>query len=129
MLTGFAPLEARRRVHRLPPLWAALSCDEIDAQEIRDVNDQLRPSVGTCSFMGTASTMACIARGARITCPDAISAGRHRGPEASPNGRARGPSRFAREGLTIDKVLTEAAFENAMRVLLAMAVRPTASCT
>src|SRR3954470_9797685 len=41
--------------------WAKFRANEIDAAEVEDVNDQLVPSVGTCSVMGTASTMACIA--------------------------------------------------------------------
>src|SRR3954471_17252511 len=36
---------------------APVRAEAIDAQEIADVNDQLVPSVGTCSVMGTASTM------------------------------------------------------------------------
>src|SRR5664279_3081201 len=41
--------------------WARLRAGEIDAAEATEVNDQLVASVGTCSVMGTASTMACIA--------------------------------------------------------------------
>src|SRR6187551_3904169 len=39
--------------------WGKYRAEEIDAEEIADVNDQLVASVGTCSVMGTASTMAC----------------------------------------------------------------------
>src|SRR3546814_10300998 len=41
--------------------WGRYRADEIDAAEIADVNNQLVASVGTCSVMGTASTMACLA--------------------------------------------------------------------
>jgi len=41
--------------------WGRYRAEEIDADEIQRVNDQLVASVGTCSVMGTASTMACIA--------------------------------------------------------------------
>src|SRR5665647_2259543 len=41
--------------------WGKYRAGEIDAAEVADVNDQLVASVGTCSVMGTACTMACIA--------------------------------------------------------------------
>src|SRR4051812_40362861 len=41
--------------------WGNFRAGEIDQTEIDHVNDQLVASVGTCSVMGTASTMACIA--------------------------------------------------------------------
>ncbi|MGT2490772.1 dihydroxy-acid dehydratase domain-containing protein [Cupriavidus basilensis] len=40
--------------------WGRYRAEEIDAAEIADVNNQLVASVGTCSVMGTASTMACL---------------------------------------------------------------------
>jgi len=41
--------------------WGRFRADEIDEQEVAAVNNQLVASVGTCSVMGTASTMACLA--------------------------------------------------------------------
>src|SRR5512139_428456 len=49
--------------------WARFRAEEIDAEEIAAVNDQLVPGVGTCSVMGTASTMACIAEALGMTMP------------------------------------------------------------
>lgn len=40
--------------------WGKFRAGEIDEVEKDEVNDQLVASVGTCSVMGTASTMACI---------------------------------------------------------------------
>ncbi len=40
--------------------WGRYRAGEIDAQEIESVNNQLAPSAGTCTVMGTASTMALI---------------------------------------------------------------------
>jgi dihydroxy-acid dehydratase len=101
--------------------WGRYRAEEIDAQEIADVNNQLVASVGTCSVMGTASTMACIAEALGMTVPGGAS------PPATTADRIRiaelsGATavQIAREHLTIDKVLTAAAFENAMRVLLAI---------
>ena len=101
--------------------WAKFRADEIDADEVADVNNQLVASVGTCSVMGTASTMACIAEALGMTVPGgasppAVTADRIRIAEET-GARA---VQMAHERLTIDKILTPDAFENAMRVLLAI---------
>ena len=56
--------------------WAGFRGDEIDAQEIAAVNDQLVASVGTCSVMGTASTMAVIRCVCGSSCIAIILSGR-----------------------------------------------------
>ncbi len=101
--------------------WAHFRADEIDAEEISAVNNQLVASVGTCSVMGTASTMACIAEALGMTVPGGAS------PPAVTADRIRVAEQtgtlvveMAKKRLTIDKVLTAKAFENAMRVLLAI---------
>jgi dihydroxy-acid dehydratase len=71
--------------------------------------------------MGTASTMACIAEALGMTVPGgasppAVTAQRMRIAELTGTQAVR----MARDGLTIDKILTAEAFENAMRVLLAI---------
>jgi dihydroxy-acid dehydratase len=101
--------------------WGKFRADEIDADELAEVNNQLVASVGTCSVMGTASTMACIAEALGMTVPGgasppAVTADRIRVAEET----GAQAVRMAQQGLTIDKVLTAAAFENAMRVLLAI---------
>lgn len=101
--------------------WGKFRAGEIDAQETADVNNQLVASVGTCSVMGTASTMACIAEALGMTVPGgasppAVTSDRIRIAEAT-GARA---VQMARDRLTIDKILTPAAFENAMRVLLSI---------
>lgn len=101
--------------------WARFRADEIDVAETVEVNNQLVASVGTCSVMGTASTMACIAEALGMTVPGgasppAVTADRIRIAEQT----GAQAVQMARDRLTIDKVLTPAAFENAMRVLLAI---------
>ncbi len=101
--------------------WAKFRADEITAEEKDEVNNQLVASVGTCSVMGTASTMACIAEALGMTVPGgasppAVTADRIRIAEET-GARA---VQMAIDGLTIDKILTPDAFENAMRVLLAI---------
>jgi len=101
--------------------WAKYRAQDIDEAEVSDVNNQLVPSVGTCSVMGTASTMACVAEALGMTVPGcasppAVTADRIRVAEET----GRQAVEMARTGLTIDKILTPAAFENALRVLLAI---------
>jgi dihydroxy-acid dehydratase len=101
--------------------WGKYRADEIDTQEINEVNNQLVASVGTCSVMGTASTMACVAEAMGMTVPGgatppAVTADRIRIAEQTGERAVA----MAREGLTIDKILTPAAFENGLRVLLAI---------
>jgi dihydroxy-acid dehydratase len=101
--------------------WAKFRANEIDEQEKDEVNNQLVASVGTCSVMGTASTMACIAEALGMTVPGgasppAVTAERIRIAEETGTRAVQ----MARDGLTIDKILTPAAFENAIRVLLAI---------
>ncbi|CAL8478117.1 IlvD/Edd family dehydratase [Caballeronia sp. S22] len=101
--------------------WGRFRAEEIDEAEIAAVNNQLVASVGTCSVMGTASTMACIAEALGMTIPGGAS------PPAVTSDRMRIAEltgtqavQMARDNLTIDKILTNEAFENAMRVLLAI---------
>jgi len=101
--------------------WGRFRAGEIDADEVADVNDQLVASVGTCSVMGTASTMACIAEALGMTMPGgasppAVTADRIRIAELT----GAQAVQMARDKLTIDRILTPAAFENALRVLLAI---------
>ena len=101
--------------------WAKFRAGEIDEVEKDEVNDQLVASVGTCSVMGTASTMACISEALGMTVPGgatppAVTADRIRIAEETGSCAVQ----MAKDGLTIDKILTADAFENAMRVLLAI---------
>jgi len=101
--------------------WGRFRAGEIDAHEVAEVNHQLVASVGTCSVMGTASTMACVAEALGMTVPGgasppAVTADRMRIAELT----GAQAVQMARDGLAIGRILTPAAFENALRVLLAI---------
>jgi dihydroxy-acid dehydratase len=101
--------------------WAKFRGGGVGEAEIDDVNNQLVASVGTCSVMGTASTMACVAEAMGMTVPGgasppAVTADRIRVAEETGTRAVQ----MAKDRLTIDKVLTPAALENAFRVLLAI---------
>jgi dihydroxy-acid dehydratase len=101
--------------------WASYRGDQINEQEIADVNNQLVASVGTCSVMGTASTMACIAEALGIMLPGGAS------PPAVTADRIRIAERTGAQAmmmieqrLTPDRILTAKSIENALRVQLAI---------
>ena len=101
--------------------WGKYRAEEIDDTEIADVNNQLVASVGTCSVMGTASTMACIAEALGMmvpgaASPPAVTADRIRIAEMTGTQAVR----MIGQNLTPDRILTPKAFENALRVLLAI---------
>lgn len=101
--------------------WGYYRAGEIDQVEVEDVNEQLVASVGTCSVMGTASTMACIAEALGImlpggASPPAVTAARIRIAEQTGSQAVA----MIAAGLTPDKILTAHAIENAFRVLLAI---------
>ena len=101
--------------------WGRFRAGEVDEQEINAVNAQLCPSAGTCMVMGTASTMALCSEALGMMLPEsacipAVMAERMRNAEAT---GARAVV-LAKDRLTPDKILTPAAFENALRMLLAI---------
>ena len=101
--------------------WGDYRAGRIDRDEIDAVEGRLVPSVGTCGVMGTASTMACMAEAMGMMLPGgatipAVHADRLRHAEAA-GARAMV---LAAEGLRPSDIMTEAAFRNALRVLLAI---------
>jgi len=101
--------------------WGRFRADEIDATEIADVNDQLVPSVGTCSVMGTASTMALVteALGMMVpggATPPAVTADRIRIAEET----GAAAVALAKSKLRPRDIITPASVENALRVLMSI---------
>jgi dihydroxy-acid dehydratase len=103
-------------------LWAQYRAGGIDAAEIAEINGKLVSSVGTCTVMGTASTMACIAEAMGLALPmsasaPATSAERFRLAEATGTAAV---ALAERDGPRMAEVLSPAAFRNAMTVLQAL---------
>ena len=101
--------------------WARHRAGEVDEAGIAAVNEELVPSVGTCSVMGTASTMACVAEALGMTVagaasPPAVTADRMRVAERTGSEAVR----LAASDRSVASILTEDAFHNAFRVLLAL---------
>jgi len=101
--------------------WGRYRAGQISKEEIDGVEGRLATTAGTCAVMGTASTMACIAETLGMTLPGtaaipAVHADRLRAAEAT----GQAAVRLAASRLTPDRILTPEAFENALRVLLAI---------
>ena len=100
--------------------WARYRAGEIDAETIEAANSELAPTVGTCSVMGTASTMALAVEALGMMLPGAASA-----PAVSAERRRLAERTGARavaiaaEKLKPSQIMTPQAFVNALRVVLA----------
>lgn len=101
--------------------WGQYRRGEVDEAAINQVEGRLSVTAGTCAVMGTASTMACLTEALGMMLPGgaaipAVHADRLRHAELT----GRQATRLIQSGLTPDKIMTEAAFENALRALLAI---------
>ena len=101
--------------------WATYRAGQLTAAQIERIEGNLATTAGTCAVMGTASTMACLAETLGMALPGtaaipAVHADRLRAAEASGETAVA----LARSRLTPDRILTPEAFENALRVLLAI---------
>lgn len=101
--------------------WARYRAGGIDADEIDLVENRLATTAGTCSVMGTASTMAAISEALGMALPGsaaipAVHAQRLKIAEAT----GRRAVELIGTTLTPKRIITEAAVENALRVLLAL---------
>ena len=97
-------------------LHESLKAGEINVHQFLSAEAGMSRSAGTCNTMGTASTMACMAEALGVTLPHnaaipAVDARRYVLAHMSGIRIVE----MAREGLTLSRILTRAAFENAIR--------------
>jgi len=103
-------------------MWAKHRAGNIDLVEIETISGRLCPSVGTCSVMGTASTLACIVEARGLALPGSATApaplaDRRRIAEAS----GKRATRIAIAGTPKPSdLITPASVRNAMIVLQAI---------
>ncbi len=102
-------------------LWAQFRADQISESEIGEINGKLASSVGTCTVMGTASTMAAMMEAMGLALPmsgsaPATSAERVRLAEET----GRAAVAMTEEGLTTSEVLSSAALRNGLVTLQAL---------
>ena len=101
--------------------WARYRAGQLTRDEIEGIEGNLATTAGTCAVMGTASTMACLAETLGMALPGtaaipAVHADRLRAAEATGETAVA----LARSRVTPAQILTPRAFENALRVLLAI---------
>ncbi len=101
--------------------WGKYRAGQVSPDEIAGIEGRLATTTGTCAVMGTASTMACVAEALGMTvvgagAVPAVHADRLRVAEASGEAAVA----LARSGRTPERIMTPAAVENALRVLLAI---------
>lgn len=102
-------------------LWAQFRADTIDEAEINEINGRLASSVGTCTVMGTASTMAALIEAMGLALPMSGSApatSSERFRLAEETGRAA--VAMTETGLTTAEVLTPQALRNGLVTLQAL---------
>ena len=101
--------------------WAKYRAGQLGQDEIEGIEGNLATTAGTCAVMGTASTMACLVEALGMALPGtaaipAVHADRLRAAEATGETAVA----LARSRLAPAQILTPNAFENALRVLLAI---------
>jgi dihydroxy-acid dehydratase len=101
--------------------WAQYRRGDIDHDTVQAVQPKLVPTAGSCGVMGTASTMACLTEALGMMLPGgaaipAVYAERlHHGELTGKKAVELSVNR-----ITPDKIMTKEAFDNALRVLLAI---------
>jgi len=121
MLTGQYEGRAMNACTDCRRAWGSFRRGEMDAETLETINSRLVPTSGTCGVMGTASTMACMLEamglmphgGASIP---AVYADRLRLAEET----GWAAVKLLQSPRSPSELLTEQAFENALRVLLAI---------
>jgi len=101
--------------------WGKYRAGDVSQQEIQSIEGGLATTAGTCAVMGTASTMACITEALGMMLPGtaaipAVHADRLRAAEAT----GKRAVELIGSDLTPDRIITEPAIRNALRVLLAL---------
>ena len=93
----------------------------LDEEEFRALEDKAMPGCGSCSFLGTANSMCCLAESIGMSLPGsatipATHADRLRSAQAS----GRRIVEMIGEDLTSGKIITQKSVENAIRVMMAV---------
>jgi len=101
--------------------WAKYRAGGVDSDEIETIEGRLATTEGTCAVMGTASTMAILIEVLGLMLPGtaaipAVHADRLRAAEAT----GRAAVDLIGSGRTIDRIVTQASIDNAVRALLAV---------
>ena len=102
-------------------LWARHRAGELGETEVREIEQALCPTAGTCMVMGTASTLACLAEALGMMLPGGATAPSGSGDRLRHAARSgRLAVEIAVQGLRPSRILKREAFLNALVVLAAV---------
>ncbi len=121
MLTGYWRGERLGACTDCRRYWARYRAGELSEAEIREIEQSLCFTGGTCMVMGTASTMACLLEALGLMLPGGAAAPMSSGDRlrnAVATGRCA--AELARNPITPSQILTRAAFMNALTTLMAL---------
>lgn len=94
---------------------------QISQRQLRDIEEIAEPCAGSCAMLGTANTMGCLAEALGMSLPGSAVVPAvlgQRGRIAYQTGQA--VMHLVQRGITARQVMTQAAFENAIRLLMGM---------
>jgi dihydroxy-acid dehydratase len=101
--------------------WQEYRAGELGEEELDDINESLAPTAGHCMVMGSASTMAVLSEALGMMSPGAAAipaTDNRRLAAAQETGRQI--VRLAQAGTKPSQIMTREAFENAVRILMAV---------
>lgn len=101
--------------------WQEYKAGTVDEEEMKEINKQLAPTAGHCMVMGSASTIAACSEAMGMMLPGGAAAPatvNERMHIARETGRAI--VRLVKKDIKPSDIMTEAAFENAIKVLMAI---------
>ncbi|MDR2946492.1 MAG: dihydroxy-acid dehydratase [Candidatus Adiutrix sp.] len=94
---------------------------EIDEAELLRMENSCAPSCGSCSFLGTANTMCCLAEALGMSLPgSAMIPAVHAGRLASAQEAGRAVVGLVKKNITARQVITAESIENAVRLVSAI---------
>ncbi len=94
-----------------------LKAGKLDAAEYRRLEDRVAPTCGSCSFLGTANTMCCVAEAMGMCLPgSATIPATHAARLRSAQAAGRQIVELVRRGITSRKIINRQGIENAFRL-------------
>ena len=121
MLTGYWKGERLGACTDCRRMWAKYRAGELSETDIKEIEESLCSTGGTCMVMGTASTMACILETLGLMLPGSASPPHAYGDRLKncvTSGRQS--VELVQKNLTPRKILNRGSFENALKVLMAI---------
>ncbi|HQE92718.1 MAG TPA: dihydroxy-acid dehydratase [Anaerolineae bacterium] len=97
--------------------WGMLIAGKIDAEQYRQLEDSATPTCGSCSFLGTANTMCCIAEALGMSLPgSATIPATHAARLRSAQAAGRQIVALTQQGITARMIINQKGIENAVRL-------------